>query len=346
MRISAFHKQNGDEVHFGYSPHRNLFEPDYDRVYASAIFKFNMDRVNTLRSYYPDAIIGGSAVENYDLVQIGASQEVTVERALGSPAPDMDYSLYPTFKASLGFLQRGCRLKCGFCGVPKKEGENRSVATVYDVWRGEGYPKKLHLLDNDFFGNPHWRERAEEIRSGGFKVCLNQGINVRFITDESAEALASLEYRDDQFQQRRLYTAWDNPRQDKLFSDGVDRLERYGIPAKHIMAYMLVGYWPDETWERIWWRFNKMVERGIRPYPMVFDRSRTDLLCFQRWVNRGLYRIVPWDEYRRSTKSKDSMDAYEESVGAYKTTERTEEDTTIEVTQEQLEMLRSPMRRR
>ena len=42
-----------------------------------------------------------------------------------------------------------------------------------------------------------------------FRVCLNQAINVRFIDDESAEAPASIEYRDGQFQKRRLYCAWD-----------------------------------------------------------------------------------------------------------------------------------------
>ena len=86
------------------------------------------------------------------------------------------------------------------------------------------------------------------------------------------------------------------------------------IPPKNVTAYMLIGYDIAETWDRIWHRFNRMVERGIRPYPMVYDRKRTDLLSFQRWVLTGLYRIVKWDEYRRSTKSVESVEAYERSV--------------------------------
>ena len=39
---------------------------------------------------------------------------------------------------------------------------------------------------------------------------MNQGINVRLIDDAAATALASIEHRDDQFEKRRLYTAWDN----------------------------------------------------------------------------------------------------------------------------------------
>src|SRR5208337_3425878 len=106
--------------------------------------------------------------------------------------------------------QRGCRLSCKFCVVPGKEGKPRTVATVADIWRGEPHPKHLHLLDNDFFGQDQWRERIAEIRDGGFKVCFNQGINVRAVTDEVAEALATVQYRDMKFKERRLYTAWDN----------------------------------------------------------------------------------------------------------------------------------------
>ena len=67
--------------------------------------------------------------------------------------------------------------------------------TVAQLWRGGGHPKKLHILDNDFFGVPGWHDHIRDIREGGFKVCLNQGINVRMINDEAAEALASIEYR-------------------------------------------------------------------------------------------------------------------------------------------------------
>ena len=105
---------------------------------------------------------------------------------------------------------------------------------------------------------------------------------MRLITPEGARELASVEYRDDQFQQRRVYTAWDNLKDEKVFTRGINRLTDAGIKPDHIMAYMLVGFAPDETEERLLYRFNKMVALGIRPYPMVFDRSRKDLLAFQR----------------------------------------------------------------
>ena len=74
---------------------------------------------------------------------------------------------------------------------------------------------------------------------------------------------------------------------------------------------MLIGFDKNETWDRIWYRFKLMVEREIEPYPMVFhqrgQKPRADLKCFQRWVNRGLYRFIPWNEYRRQTKNDESV---------------------------------------
>lgn len=302
MAISAYHRRRGDTIHFSRDVERGLFEPEYGAVYGSCIFAFARHRLDRFMKSFPDAIVGGT----------GTYTTRTVEDVIGDEH-ELDYSLYPDFTGSIGFTQRGCRLSCKFCVVPQKEGKNRSVRTVHEIWRGQGHPKNLHLLDNDFFGQPReqWQARIAEIQTGKFRVCLNQGINVRLINEESASALASIEYRDDQFQERRLYTAWDNLNDERIFFTGIERLEKAGIPAKNVMAYMLIGYDITETWDRIWHRFNRMVDCGIRPYPMVYDRTRTDLLSFQRWVLTGLYRIVAWDEYRRSTKSKESMAAFE-----------------------------------
>lgn len=288
MRLSAHHKSLGDTVHFYRTPYRQLGEPDYGVVYGSAIFDYTAERVERFKKEFPAAVIGGT----------GSGSSITVEAVVGE-CTALDYEPWPDFTASIGFTQRGCRFKCAFCVVPKKEGAPKAEATIADIWRGAGHPKTIHLLDNDFFGQPkvEWKARLAEVREGGFRVCFNQGINVRVITDEIAAELASVQYRDDGFKQRRLYTAWDNIGDESLFFRGVDRLERGGVPAKHLMAYMLIGFDPEETFERIMHRFTAMVERGIRPYPMVYDRSRIDLKRFQRWVVTGLYRAVPFADY-------------------------------------------------
>jgi hypothetical protein len=295
MRLSAWHKAEGDEVHFHRSASRGLFEPAYDVVYGSAIFTSTARRLERFRREFPGAIVGGT----------GSASAATVEDIVPSQFTALDYEPWREFSASLGFTQRGCRLSCKFCVVPGKEGKPRSVATVYQIWRGAPYPRHLHLLDNDFFGQSEdeWRARIDEIKRGAFRVCFNQGVNVRAITEDTAAALASVEYRDDQFKRRRLYTAWDNLKDEGVFFRGVEMLEAAGVPPRHLMAYMLVGYFKNETWESIKYRFDRMAALGIRPYPMVYG-DRPDLKRFQRWAVTGLYRAVPFEDYDANRKSR------------------------------------------
>jgi hypothetical protein len=194
------------------------------------------------------------------------------------------------------------------------------VNRIVDIWRGEPYPRHLHLLDNDFFGQPReqWQARIGEIKAGGFRVCFNQGINTRMIDDEAAAALASIPLYDDSFTRRRLYTAWDNLGDEERFFRGVDTLERHGIYPHSLLVYMLIGYDRKETWERVLYRFRRMTERGIRPFPMIYglrDRTlplghaptsleRRTLAQFQRWAIRRYYTVVDFAGYDVSARDR------------------------------------------
>lgn len=287
MRLAAWHRRRGDEVFLQSCPSKP------DRVYSSSIFKFSARRQWQIRQIYPDVIEGGTGYEGNTL---------TLDAAIGEDGERIvpDYSLWPEFSASIGFTARGCRLACKFCVVPSKEGKPCSVHTISEIWRGEPWPKHLLLLDNDFFGQPkeQWQARLQEIRDSEFKVCLNQGINLRLIDRESAAALASVDYRDDQFKTKRLYTAWDNIKDEARFKQGVDVLRQAGISPKHLLVYMLVGYAPQETIDEVMYRFREIDALGCLPYPMVFDRSRQDLKAFARWVIRRYYQFIPWEAYR------------------------------------------------
>lgn len=310
MKLAAHHRARGDDLHFTKHIDRGLMEPAYGRVYGSAIFSFSADRVARFKAQFPEAVVGGTW---------NTGDATTVETLLGvGESERYDYSIYPGFTGSIGFTARGCRLKCGFCVVPGKEGKPRSVNTIADIWRGEPWPKHLHLLDNDFFGQPReqWEARLEEIRTGGFKVCLNQGINIRMIDEDAAAGLASIPIYDDQFKTRRLYTAWDNVGDEQRFFRGVETLARHGIRPASLLVYMLVGYDKRETWERVMYRFQKMAALGIRPYPMVYgDKMKTLPLggCnlrighrtlgeFQRWAIRKAYTFISFEDYNVSAK--------------------------------------------
>lgn len=367
MKLAHWYKNQpqGAEVVFSKQIEHDLFEPPYDAVYGSAIFSFSAERVAQFKHNWPQAIVGGT----HNIVD-----NRTVEQLIGVENYEhYDYSILPKnekgrqFQGSIGFTQRGCRLKCGFCVVPKKEGKARSINSVVDIWRGKvtqkelaelkrareqaddeqerkdldniiaagEWPRHLHLLDNDFFGQPEedWKARLDEIKRENFKVCLNQGINTRMINPVSAAELGSIKDRlfDDGFTTHRLYTAWDNIGDEKRFFAGVDLLEQHGIRPSMLLVYMLIGFDKRETWERLIYRFSKMVERGIRPYPMIFDRltkrglplgelttvkvklsgrertliaeptdprlEQRTLQQFQRWAIRKYYTVIPFENY-------------------------------------------------
>jgi len=291
MKLSHWHRAQGDEVTLARTPSPSMFEPQYDLVYGSSIFQWSSGKVvKALREAFPDAIIGGTGTDTVE----------TVEQALGLEEYEhYDYSIYPEYQWSIGFTQRGCRLNCGFCVVPKKEGKPKSINSIWDIWR-EGTDRAVVLLDNDFFGQDLWRERIGEMQDGGFKVNFSQGINIRMVTPEAAEALATIRYYDGKFTARRLYTAWDNLGQEKVFFKGLDMLKDAGIPGNHVVVYMLIGYKPGETMDEILYRHRRLKDEGCWPYPMVYNNTyaNADLKRFQRWVLRRHDQFVPWEEYK------------------------------------------------
>jgi hypothetical protein len=294
MRIARHHRNAGDDVELRYATTPARARPHlwdaHNIVYASAIFEKSAAIVQEIQGYWPHAVVGGTGVSNLTLEQHG----------INTTHPD--YSIYPKWRQSIGFTQRGCRLKCSFCVVPKKEGSVREEATIADIWRGDPWPRELILLDNDFFGQSAWRERIAEIREGRFKVSFNQGINARFLTNETAESIASVDYRDDQMKAKRIYTAWDNRKDEARLAAGLDCLFRAGVRPDNVMVYMLVGYdhRARQATGRITdddvYRVETLRRMGARPYPMPFLRTR-DTVGFQRWVVRRAYHHIGWREF-------------------------------------------------
>jgi hypothetical protein len=266
-------------------------------VYGSSIFAFAHKARETMERQWGPIVWGGTGVRvESSLAEVDASVEWD-----GVPCA---YDLYPDFAPSIGFLTRGCRLRCSFCCVPTKEGKPRAVALPLDVWRGDGHPRHLELLDNDAFApqlREHWREAVRQMRDGGFRVCFSQGLNLRLIDDESAAAVASLTYTDHSFslRSRRLYTAWDNLGDEGVFRRGVATLARAGIPGHRLNVYMLVGYRQGETWDEVFYRYRELRALGCTPFPMVYDKAaRPDLAAFARYAYGYTKGKVPWPEYR------------------------------------------------
>ena len=60
MKLAHWHRARGDQLYSSRHIDRGLFEPDYDRVYGSAIFSGSGLRVAEFRRAFPGAIVGGT----------------------------------------------------------------------------------------------------------------------------------------------------------------------------------------------------------------------------------------------------------------------------------------------
>ena len=278
MKISAYHKMLGDEVEM-YQP---IFRNIYDKVYASKVFNFSdgslLDK---------DMIIGGTG---HDLFK-------TLPPQIENLQPD--YSLYG-YPHNIGFTMRGCRLKCKFCVVPQKEGKPKSHNTIAEIWQQRD-SDFIMLLDNDFFGNPVWQDRIDEILEYDLKVNFSQGLNIRNLKPAQASALASVKFRNSHCTGKQVYFAWDDPRHEKLIHKGIALCKEHGIKPYQMAFYVLIGY--HSTEEEDLYRVNVLKDYGCDPYVMPFNKSDPYQNKFTRWVNhKAIFKSVKWEDYKGGIK--------------------------------------------
>lgn len=295
-------------------------DPVWDRVYGSLIFEASKPLARRAREIYPDITLGGTGWDFEGGIQVRNTtlSSLAIPNWMGDADASTirpDLSDYRGYDHSIGYTQRGCRLSCDFCVVPRKEGRVRPVATLAEIWRGEPWPREIALLDNDFFGNPNWRSIIEEARAGDFKISLVQGINARLLSEEGAQALASIRLMDDGFERRRVYTAWDGRRDERVLFRGLDALKRAGFSPDMMMVYMLIGHEPGETHADRDYRRQRLRDFGARPYPMPYvrtgpapcggDTTGEELVAFWRWVVQRKdvtdpvtgKPYVPWEDW-------------------------------------------------
>ena len=275
MRISAWHKAQGDSTEL-YMP---LLHEKYHRVYASSIFDFSD------KSYIQDdMILGGTGVD--------LTTNLTPEIEQMNP----DYDLY-RYGHNIGFAMRGCRFKCSFCVVPRKEGNAHSKSTIRQLLTNKTNSNFLMLLDNDFFGNPNWSDCIEEIKDLKLRVNFSQGLNIRIISERQAMALASVDFRDNSNNMPRIYFAWDQIKDERTILRGFHRCIDAGIKPYQMQFFVLIGY--DSTPEQDLHRVMTIKSLGADPYVMPFKKKDPYQMRFTRWVNRrAIFNSCSWESYQ------------------------------------------------
>ncbi len=266
MKLSAWHKQNGDQVEM-YSP---LFSGHMDMVYMSKVFTFTEDY-----PYYIDAdqiVKGGTG---YFYPNGGASLPKEIERIYP------DYSLYPelTKDTAYGFLSRGCPRGCDFCIVKDKEGKRSiKVQDLSEFWSGQ---KNIVLLDPNMFACREWEDLSGQLIESKAWIDFSQGCDIRIMTDEKTEMLKQMKIK-------QVHFAWDRYEDKDLIIPKFKAVkELTGWDKRKLPVYVLVNF--NTTIEQDLERIYTLRDLGFWPYVMVYEKDKLPkghvIRQLQRWVN-------------------------------------------------------------
>ncbi len=288
MKISAWHKSQGDNVEW-YDP---MFSGHKDKVYMSKVFGFTPDY-----QYAVDAdeiIKGGSGycikvVNGKEIYDKKLDVELTTEIEHIYP----DYSLYNITDTAYGFLTRGCPRGCSFCHVEAKEGSRSiKVADLSEFWRGQ---KNIVLCDPNILACKEWKGLLQQLIDSKAWIDINQGLDIRLITEEKAQMLKRIKVKSFHF-------AWDRYEDKKIVLPKFEMFKNItGINERKLGVYVLCNF--DTNIEQDLERIYILRDLGYTPYVMIYNKKNaSEKVCLlQRWCNnRIIFRTVPrFEEYDR-----------------------------------------------
>lgn len=274
MRISAYHKANGDEVEWWWTDFIH-----YDIVYMSKIFSddytqdipepLNADRVIKGGTGYAIRLVDGKEVFDKE-----KHKDLPLEIEKCFP----DYSIYPQFDFAISMTSRGCPRGCAFCHVAAKEGKcSVKVANVSDFCNGQ---KEIKILDPNITACKDKRELMAQYRETGAILDFTQGLDIRLLNDADIEDINHMRIK-------YLHFAWDNPRDDlkpkfDYFAKNFRRNSDIGT------VYCLTNF--NSTMEENLYRIYTLRDLGYKPYVMIYDKVHApkEIRRLQRWCNNKI----------------------------------------------------------
>lgn len=227
MRISSYHKQNGDYVEW----YDAMFGGVYDIVYMSKVFTHTVDYLYPINS--KEVIKGGTG---YDM-------HITLPQVIDKMQPD--YSLYCKVdkKTSYGFLTRGCPNNCRWCIVPKKEGGIHPYMDIDEITQNGIRPNAV-LMDNNVLACEYGIKQLIKIIERGYRIDFNQGLDARLVTKEIAELLSKIRWL------KYIRFGCDTQKQVEECDNVIEMMRSLGYDGSFMLYTMIYGD-IEECYERI-----------------------------------------------------------------------------------------------
>lgn len=277
MKISAFHKAQGDKVDFAIP----LLAHEYDIVYKSKIFNYTPD---DCYPYQCKIIKGGTG---YSLTDV-------LPNEIDSLNPD--YSLYPYIdnKTAYGFLTRGCVNKCKWCVVPIKEGSIKPYRDIEQIAiQGRN---KIILMDNNILASDYGLMQIEKIINKGYRVDFNQAMDARLITEDIAQMLAQVKWL------TAIRLGCDTPQQITECERAMSLINKYYKTPKQYLLYSMLHGSIEECYNRTsYFRNDKRVRIVAQPFrdynnpKQIIPQWQNDMA---RWaMRREIYTSCDFKDY-------------------------------------------------
>lgn len=296
MKISAWHKKNGDSV-IWYEPLIHGF-PNHplDRVYISKVFS---EEYTSDYPYFVNAneiIKGGSgyciSLENGKEV-FDKSKDIELPYEIENIYPD--YDLYGITDTAYGFLTRGCPRDCNFCHVAEKEGKcSVKVADLDMFWRGQ---KNIVLLDPNITACKWWKQLFQQLIDSKAWVDFTQGLDIRLMTEEKAEMLKQMKVK-------QVHFAWDRYEDKDIVIPKFEMVKKIThLDKRKLIVYVLTNF--NTTHEQDLERIYTLKDLGYWPYVMIYNKEKLPkghiTRKMQRWVNmRAIFdKVENFADYQK-----------------------------------------------
>ena len=277
MKISAYHKAQGDEVEWWWG------WGQYDRVYMSKVFD---------DTYSPDH---PEPVNTKEIIKGGTGY------GLDNKLPDEiehffpDYSLYPELTKGkvFGFLTRGCPNNCPFCIVCAKEGRKSCKVSDLDKWwNGQ---KNIVLQDPNLLACRDHMDLLAQLADSKAWVDMNQGVDARMLTEENIDGLNKVKIK-------TIHFAWDLMDRSEAILKGLNMYLDYGKikDYRRRLVYVLTNF--NTTMEENLYRIYTLRDMGYDPFVMVYDKPNApkEIIRLQRWCNnKRIFKKCPrFEDYK------------------------------------------------
>jgi hypothetical protein len=300
MKLSAYHKQMGDDV--GLITTADFKPKEFDKIYLSAVFS------NTAKNIplpVLEVVEYGGTGFHYDKKAFDLATEIEhsfpdyhlydtwVQSQLDKPskktikAKQASVRYYTEY--SVGFTTRGCPRGCDFCVNKYSKGSFRHspVDEFLDKQR-----KKICLLDDNILACRDrlqiLNELIETCEKNKMRFEFKQGVDVRLMSEECAKLFAQARY------DHHFFFAFDDIRDAVAVERGISTFRKH-LEKKQVKFYVLCGFYSNgvddirDTFERIriLWKYKCMA------FIMQHENCKTSdplykgiYLQLARWCNQ------------------------------------------------------------